>query len=41
MAIQDADVLSELFCWMDEQGKWRDERQLGWYESVRKLVLIR
>lgn len=36
LAIQDADVLSELFCWMDEQGKWRDERQLGWYESVRK-----
>ncbi|MBM7633618.1 FAD-dependent oxidoreductase [Geomicrobium sediminis] len=36
LAIQDADVLSDLFCWMDEKGKWRDQKLLKWYERVRK-----
>ncbi|WLR52798.1 NAD(P)/FAD-dependent oxidoreductase [Bacillus tianshenii] len=35
LAIQDADVLGELFCWMYENNKL-DEHYLQWFEDVRK-----
>ncbi|MBM7094520.1 FAD-dependent monooxygenase [Bacillus sp. H-16] len=35
MAIQDADVLGELLCWMFTNNR-TDPQMLGWYERVRK-----